>query len=320
MLRREGVICAAKWHILRRLLREEQTVADEVRCIVSRTGKMQIQGMKRSRMVQLRKLSAACSFLLLFDSPPVLRADPPAAAVLVFNGYSRAVEARLAHQHQGRVGFLAPTAGDRNAAEGELRRGEVMIERVREPGGKEANAAGGLLHHWRGTAFVPGATAADFDGLMRNFNAYPQTFSPQVQDARMASGGSADRMQVWMRVRQHHVITVVMDTDYDVQFGRLDVQHGFSISRSTRVQEIDKPGTAAERAMGTHEEHGFLWRLNTYWSYEQRDGGLYLQVEAVSLTRAVPRGLGWAVGPYVESIPRESLAFTLQSARNAMRK
>ena len=68
------------------------------------------------------------------------------------------------------------------------------------------------------------------------------------------------------------------------------------------------------------QEHGFLWRLNTYWSYEERDGGLYLQIESVSLTRAIPPGLGWAIGPFVESVPRESLEFTLHAACDALRK
>ena len=77
-------------------------------------------------------------------------------------------------------------------------------------------------------------------------------------------------MQAWMRVRQRHVITVVMDTTYDVTFGQLDARHGFSISKSTRIAEIDSAGTDAERALNASEEHGFLWRLNTYWSYEER--------------------------------------------------
>jgi len=123
-----------------------------------------------------------------------------------------------------------------------------------------------------------------------------------------------------MRIRQKHVITVVMDSTYDVTFGQLDGRHGYSISRSTRIDEIASPGTRAEHALSASEEHGFLWRLNTYWSYEERDGGLYLQVEAISLTRSIPSGLGWVVGPYVESIPRESLEFTLNSARQALHR
>ena len=176
-----------------------------------------------------------------------------------------------------------------------------------------------LLHHWRGTAFAPGAKAADFERLMKNFGAYPQYFSPQVMQAKVLSQ-DGDRAQVTMRVRQKHVLTVVMDTTYDINFGRLDAQHGYSISRSTKVSEIASPGTSDERVLSGKEEHGFLWRLNTYWSYEERDGGLYMQIESVSLTRSIPNGLGWAVQPFVESVPRESLEFTLRSTSNALLK
>jgi hypothetical protein len=176
-----------------------------------------------------------------------------------------------------------------------------------------------MLHDWRGTAFAAGAKAADFERLMKDFNAYPQHFSPQVLQAKTLSQ-QGDHFVATMRVRQHHVITVVLDTTYDITFGQLDARHGYSISRSTRISEIDSPGTRNERALKPDEDHGFLWRLNTYWSYEERDGGLYMQIESVSLARSIPTGLGWAVGPFVESVPRESLEFTLRSTCNALRK
>jgi hypothetical protein len=111
-----------------------------------------------------------------------------------------------------------------------------------------------------------------------------------------------------------------MNTAYAIDFVPLDPHHGYSTSRSTRIDEIADPGTPAEHALSPAQEHGFLWRLNTYWTWEERDGGLYLQIETVSLTRAVPTGLGWAIRPYIESIPRESMEFTLTSAINAIRK
>jgi len=81
-----------------------------------------------------------------------------------------------------------------------------------------------------------------------------------------------------------------------------------------------RAGQAHEHALGAADEHGFLWRMNTYWSYEERDGGLYMQIESVSLSRSVPTGLGWAVRPFVESVPRESMEFTLRSTCNALKK
>ena len=238
--------------------------------------------------------------------------EAPAGAVSTFNSYVGVVEGRLAEQHRSGNGFLEGEAG---SAEGRarLRAGEVMVEQVTPPAGAEL--PGALLHHWRGTAFAPGAKAADFERMLRDFDGYAQTFAPQVMRAgTMAQDG--DHVQGWMRVRERHVITVVLDSTYDVRFGRLDTQHGFSASRSTKIAEIDGAGTASERALGPREEHGFLWRMNTYWSWEERDGGLYVQIESVTLTRGIPVGLGWAVRPFVESIPRESLEFTLKAARS----
>ena len=269
--------------------------------------------MKKRIFAPSRKMSLICGLLIFLDAPRVLMGEPTTAAVSAFNSYSKTVELRLAQQHRSPKDFLASVGSDPKSIEMRLRQGELIVERVTPSADGDLNGA--MLHHWRGTAFAPGAKAADFERLIRDFNAYPQHFAPQVVQARALS-----QDQVWMRVRQRHVITVVMDTTYDVSFGRLDVQHGYSISKSTRIEEIGSPGSRDEHALSGRDEHGFLWRLNTYWSYEERDGGLYLQIEAVSLTRAIPRGLRWAIGPYVESIPRESLEFTLRSACNAIRR
>ena len=260
-----------------------------------------------------------CGLLILasFAAPIVcLAAEPAPGAITAFNSYIGALESRLAQQHTSRDAFLAHD-GIHPENESRLRRGELIIERLSPTDG--SNLPGAMLHHWRGTAFVPGARAADCARLLRDFSAYPQHFSPQVLQARVLTQQD-DRLQASMRVRQHHVITVVMDTAYDVTFGQLDPQHGYSISRSTKISEIDSPGTPTERTLNPSEEHGFLWRLNTYWSYEERDGGLYMQIESVSLTRSIPSGLGWAVRPFVESVPRESLEFTLRSVANALRR
>lgn len=190
----------------------------------------------------------------------------------------------------------------------------MVIEKL---GGKEV--PGAMLHHWRGTAYVPGATAADFDRLMRDFPDYPTRFAPQVLATRVLAQ-HGDQYRVLMRVKQKHIITVVMDTAYEVTFGRVDATRGYSTSRSTRVTEIANPGTPQERALGPDEEHGFLWRQNTYWTYEQREGGLYIQIESISLSRGIPHGLGWVIGPYVQSVPRESLEFTLGRVRDALKK
>jgi hypothetical protein len=260
------------------------------------------------------QLIVFCGVLVSHASPALLWAEPPAAALPAFNAYVGAVESRLARQHSSQQNFLAapaswPPTQDR------LRGGAPIVEELTPTGGLEL--PGALLHHWRATAFAPGAKAADFEPLMRDVDRYSQHFAPQIVKASVVAQ-RGDFVQASIRVRQKHIVTVVLDTAYDIRFGRLDPQHGYTISRSTGISEIGSPGAPGEHALEASEEHGFLWRLNTYWSYEERDGGLYLQVESISLTRTIPRGMGWIIQPFIESIPRDSLEFTLRSTCNAL--
>jgi hypothetical protein len=263
-----------------------------------------------------RTCSVLCGILILAAAPHSIATEPAPAAVSAFDSYVSTVESRLAQRHRSPTGFIAPVTPAKQS-EARLRQGELIIEQITPS--SNTDLPGAMLYHWRGTAFAPRAKAADFERLMKNFDAYPQNFSPQILQSKTLLQQN-DHFQVLMRVRQKHVITVVMDTTYDVTFARLDAQHGYSISRSTQITEIDSPGTRHERALSSTEEHGFLWRLYTYWTYEERDGGLYMQIESASLTRSIPTGLGWAIGPFVQSVPRESLEFTLRSTCNALRK
>lgn len=216
---------------------------------------------------------------------------PGPSANAAFDSYARRVESQLVE--------CRPIDSRRNLVTGKIT--------------PSAQPPGALLHHWRGTAFAPGAHVSDFERVMRDVTAYPSYFAPQITQASLVAESSPDRLQMQMRAQQHHVITVVMDATYDVTFARRDPAYGYSISRSTRIDEI-----ADDRPLSSGDEHGFLWRLNTYWTYEERDGGLYLRIETISLTRSIPRGLGFLIGPFVESVPRDSIEFTLRSVLKAL--
>ena len=236
-------------------------------------------------------------------------------AIAGFDAYVRSFEVRLAAQHRQEAGFVV-LAGPSAQTSARLRRGELVIENLTPA---NIDLPGAIIYHWRGAAFVPGATAADLERILRDFAAYPQIYSPQVLSANVLLQND-DRYRATMRVRQKHMISVVLDTTYDIVFGRLDGLRGWSISRSTHIDEISNAGTKSERVLTPADQHGFLWRLNTYWTYEERDGGLYMQIESVSLTRSIPTGLKWVVEPFVQKIPRDSLEFTLRAVCNALRK
>ena len=114
------------------------------------------------------------------------------------------------------------------------------------------------------------------------------------------------------------IVTVTLDADYQLVFGELDGKHQFSSSRSIDIREIKDAGQPSEARVSPEEEHGFLWRMNSYWRYEQTEGGVIVYCESVSLSRDIPRGLGWLIGPVTSRMPRESLRSTLEATREAV--
>jgi hypothetical protein len=118
-----------------------------------------------------------------------------------------------------------------------------------------------------------------------------------------------------MRLRKK---IAILDSDYDVNYRWLTPDHAASRSVSTRIAEVDNAGQKNESRKPVGNDNGYMWRLNSYWRFAQRDGGTYIQLEAVSLTRDIPVGLGWLIGPFISSIPKESLEFTLGRTREAL--
>ena len=197
---------------------------------------------------------------------PCSSARMSAPAQRAFDTYAAAVEQRLALQHADPDTYLASLnlpASDRAELERQLRAGALHLEPVN---GGTRPVSGGLLHHWRGVAFVPGGRASDMLALLRDYNRLSSYYAPEVESSRLISD-SGGISTVAMRFKKQVVVSIVLDAEYAVQAGLTGNGAGYSISRSTHIWEIDNPGTAHERRMTEGDDDGFLWRLNTYWSF-----------------------------------------------------
>jgi hypothetical protein len=113
-------------------------------------------------------------------------------------------------------------------------------------------------------------------------------------------------------------MTVVLDTDHEVHYRSLDRVRWVCRSCTTRISEVEHAGSPKERVLPPDTGHGFLWRLHSYWRFQERDGGVYVECRAISLTRDVPLGLGWIIEPIVQKLPKESLINTLVATRQAL--
>ena len=234
-----------------------------------------------------------------------------------FDRYVRLTEARLS----GAGPFLwidgLPDARRRPALEA-VRRKELSIERLEtRDNGREIDVPGGMIHHWVGTAFVPSATIDDALALLQNYNAHQRIYAPTVAASKLQSR-DGDRFKFFLRFVMKKVITVVVNSEHEGIFRRPAPDRAEGWIHSTRIAEVENAGEPTEREKPIGNDGGYLWRLNTYWRLLARDGGVFIHCESVSLSRGIPVGFGWLVGPFVTSIPRESLTFTLETTRQQL--
>jgi hypothetical protein len=176
---------------------------------------------------------------------------------------------------------------------------------------------GGLLHHWRAMALAPGAKAVDLLALLRDYDHLARYYTPDVMASRRLAGGD-EAATIAMRFRKQKVVTVVLDAEFETRPGLSGPGRGYSISRSTHIWQVDGAGSKQERRRTEGNDDGFLWRLNSYWMFEETPEGLRMQCDAVSLTRDVPLGLGWLVTPVIATLPRQSLEFTMTATQKAL--
>ena len=194
-------------------------------------------------------------------------------------------------------------------------RGELFIEPVvtREQG-KEIEVPGGLIHHWVGAVFIPGATVDQAVALLQDYDRHARIYHPTVERSKVLAR-DGDSFRVHLRFMMKKVITVVVNSEHEARFRREGPDRARSRIVSTRIAEVADPGTPSEREHPVGRDGGYLWRLNTYWRFLERDNGVYVECESITLTRGIPAGFGWLIRPFVTSIPRESLTFTLARTR-----
>jgi hypothetical protein len=194
--------------------------------------------------------------------------------------------------------------------------GQVVVSPLIGKG--DAPLEGALVHDWIGAVFVPGATLAQTLASVQDYARNKLTHRPEVIDSKLLAHNGND-FRVYLRLMKKKVVTVVLDTEHDVRYFPVDSTFCYSRSYSTRIAEVDNPGQPDERVLPQGEGHGFLWRLHSYWRFMEKDGGVYIECQAISLTRDVPLGLGWLIEPIIRVLPRESLVNTLNATRNAIR-
>jgi hypothetical protein len=272
---------------------------------------------------KLHKAAAAPLLVALLAAPQWARAEHLTKETEgAFARYIRGREARMDQEVARRTGFLwidTLPQPNRDQDDADLKHGQVVIKQDVSDSATAVPVPGGLIHDWTGVVFIPGVSISEVISVLQDYDQAARYYSPQVLKSKLLEHSGND-FQVFLRLKQVHLITIVLDTDYQVHYTFLDAAHVISRSYSIRIAEVENAGEPQEREMPVGDDDGFLWRLYSYWRFYQSEAGVYVQCNAISLTRAVPAGLGWVVRPFLETIPRDSLRFTLESTRDAVIK
>src|ERR1700676_1451020 len=263
--------------------------------------------------------------LLLAPPAPAAAVPEPselkANTVEAFDRYLRLTDARNDAEIQRGSDLLwidALPEAQRRDAYSALRRGEVKMQKLQtRDNGATIKCPDALIHHWVGVVFIPGAKVDDVLHILQDYDQHAAYFAPDVERSKILSR-DGDHFRVFLRFRRHKVITAVLNTEHDVHYFRDAPARAHSRSSAVRIAEVEDAGKPGEREKTPGHDSGYLWRMETWWRMEERDGGAYVQSEVASLTRDIPTGLGWLIGPFVNSIPKETLTFTLEATRKAV--
>jgi hypothetical protein len=257
---------------------------------------------------------------------PARAAELKQKTTTAFDRYVAATEARFANELRPDGPFLyidyidAMNPDAKRQAYDQLKNGEILVQKLETKApGVSSDVPDGMVHHWVGLIFIPGATLAKTLPIVQDYDRRAELYKPDVSASRtLAHNG--DDFKMFLRLHQKRFTTVDFNTTYDVHWGSVDSTKVYSNSISTRIAEVKDPDKPDGDELPVGTGHGYLWRLNTYWRFEEKDGGVYLQCEAISLTRDMPTGLGWLLKPLVTSIPKASLNRALGQTRNVVQQ
>jgi len=274
--------------------------------------------------VPISCLRAATAILLAAtlstSIPSVSAREAKPETLAAFDHYRILTEARMDADRQAAyfLYFERYPEARRAQIDAQLHRGEFFLEELHTLDGRDkVPVPSGLVHHWIGAAFLPGATLAQTQAVLEDYEHQKVTYFPDVRQSKLIS--DHDGVQdVFIQFYSHTVITSVFNVNFDSRTVEYSPTQTQIRACSTRVADVENFGTQQEHELPAAESHGYLWNLCTWWHIEEKGGGTYIQVEAIELSRTVPWVFAWIVNPIIRNVPKEFLSRLLSATRKAV--
>lgn len=263
----------------------------------------------------MRTVSMSLAVAILAGAPGLSSAvELQSGTMQAWDNYVRSADAAMRARASGQRPFLwADEAGDRRAR---LRRGEILVAPVSARG--TYGVPDGLIHDWIGAVFIPNATVEGLVAVAHDYGRYKEFYKPAVVDSKLLACTGKDRRYSMTWQRKVLFVNAAIEGQYQVHDFVVDERRGYSITATTRMQEIEDYGQSDQHLLPPGQGSGFIWQLHSIVRYEERDGGVYLEMEAMALTRDIPASLRWVVKSVVNHLSMDSLMTSLRETRDAV--
>jgi hypothetical protein len=257
------------------------------------------------------RTAALAILALLMSAPPSRANDLKQPTLDAWDAYVQTVNQTTASRASGSSPFLYVDESPDLLAS--VRRGGLVVTN-QDP----REVPHGLIHHWVGAMFLPGVTLDQVLSVLDDYGRYGDIYKPLVgKSAVLDRNGDSFKISV-VTVQKAFSVTAAVETDNDVQIVRLDANRVYLVSNASRVAEIADYGQPSEHPFPEDRRPGYVWRTVGVTRLEQRDGGVYVEMETIALSRGIPVEFRWLIKPLTDSLPRKIMFETLDDTREAV--
>jgi hypothetical protein len=264
------------------------------------------------------RLFSLIGLFFIFGGTCIQAADLQPETLRAWNANVEKIEGRMSSELSSGNGFLSLDFQDPGAvsqSRHQVLSGEIPVSQISRDA-QSIQVPNGMIHHWRGTVFIPGVSL-DF--------VLSRVADPRLEDARQEDvlesrvlENRPGQLKLYLKLQRSKIVTVVYNTEHLVRYKRYGTTQASSSSIATKIAEVDYGRNGAEREKPEGHDHGYLWRMNSYWRYQEVRGGVIVECESLTLSRSIPSLLEYVVRPLIKSVARESMKRTLESLRTRL--
>jgi len=207
-----------------------------------------------------------------------------------------------------------------------LKKGELLIRELTKPDSDETiEVKSATIHHWYGATFVPTINIDSLFSWVQEYDRYSERFKKEIEQSQLRSR-TGDTFNIRLGLTKTKLgKTVHYDTEHTVVYRRNGVGRASSRSVSTKIIQLKKYGTPNVQRLPEGDDEGFLWRLNSYWRFTEREGGVIVECESVGLRRSLGSFLSFLdffsfgkISAIAADVARESMEQTLTALRDGV--